>query len=155
MKTRQERTAAFEKIDLYPVTGQALSLERDNYQIVQGIIDGGAKIVQLREKHLSKIDLLVMGSRFREMTKKAGMLLIINDHIDVALGCGADGVHLGQDDLSLKAARALAPDLILGASTHNLDEALRAQADGADYVNIGPIFPTALVPVGKIGPMLT
>ena len=143
MKTRQERTAAFEKVDLYPVTDQALSLGRDNYQVAQGIIDGGAKIVQLREKHLSKTDFLVMACRFRELTKKAGILLIINDHIDIAQACGADGVHLGQDDIPLKAARALAPDLIIGASTHNLDEALQAQADGADYVNIGPIFPTA------------
>jgi thiamine-phosphate pyrophosphorylase len=83
-----------------------------------------------------------LAQKFREKTASAGMLLIINDHLDIALACGADGVHLGQDDLPLSAARKLAPDLLIGISTHNLEEALAAQEQGADYVNIGPIFAT-------------
>ena len=71
-----------------------------------------------------------------------GMLLIINDHVDIALAVEADGVHLGQEDLPLAAARAIAPDLLIGISTHSREEALKAQREGADYVNIGPIFPT-------------
>jgi thiamine-phosphate pyrophosphorylase len=70
------------------------------------------------------------------------MLLIINDYVDVALECGADGVHLGQDDTPPREARGLAPELILGVSTHSLSEALDAQKAGASYINIGPIFQT-------------
>jgi thiamine-phosphate pyrophosphorylase len=83
-----------------------------------------------------------MALAFRKITADAGMLLMINDHVDIALAVGADGVHLGQDDLSLAAARTIAPDLLIGISTHSREEALRAQSEGADYVNIGPIFPT-------------
>ena len=64
--------------------------------------------------------------KFREMTAKAGVLLIINDHVDIALGVEADGVHLGQDDLPLTVARQLAPELLIGASTHSLEQALQA-----------------------------
>jgi thiamine-phosphate pyrophosphorylase len=71
------------------------------------------------------------------------VLLIINDHLDIALAVGGDGVHLGQDDLPLMAARRLAPDLVIGISTHSLEEALDAQRQGADYVNIGPVFATS------------
>ena len=70
------------------------------------------------------------------------MLLIINDRIDIALAVDADGVHLGQEDLPLSAARRIAPELLIGISTHSREEALKAQDEGADYVNIGPIFPT-------------
>jgi len=70
------------------------------------------------------------------------VLLIINDRVDVALAVGADGVHLGQEDFPVPAARKIAPELLIGASSHDLEEALRAQEEGADYVNIGPIFPT-------------
>jgi len=66
----------------------------------------------------------------------------MNDHLDIALAVGADGVHLGQDDLPCRAARALAPELIIGVSTHNVQEALTAEQDGASYINIGPIFST-------------
>jgi thiamine-phosphate pyrophosphorylase len=69
-------------------------------------------------------------------------LLIINDHLDIALAVDADGVHLGQEDLPVQVARKLAPDLLIGASTHSLEQALEAEKSGADYVNIGPIFST-------------
>jgi thiamine-phosphate pyrophosphorylase len=73
-------------------------------------------------------------------------LLIIDDRVDIALAAGADGVHLGQMDLPVAAARRIAPDLIVGASSHGLEEALAAQEAGAGYVNLGPIFPTATKP---------
>ncbi len=142
MNTRSERLSAFAAVDLYPVTDSSQSLGRSDEEILDGIIAGGARIVQLREKHLSKRDLFALARRFRETTAAAGLLLIVNDHLDVALACGADGVHLGQDDLPLAAARQLAPELIIGVSTHDLPQALAAQQDGADYINIGPIFPT-------------
>jgi thiamine-phosphate pyrophosphorylase len=144
---------AFRKIDLYPVTDQGQSLGRSNYAVLEGLIAGGARVVQLREKNTAKRELFEMAVRFREMTGRAGMLLVVNDQIDIALAAGADGVHLGQDDLPLEAARAIAPDLIIGVSTHTLDQALAAQDGGADYINIGPIFPTgtkatAMPPLG-------
>lgn len=142
MENKQQRLKAFDKIDLYPVTDQGLSLGRTDLEVLEGLIAGGARIVQLREKHISKKDLYHLAQAFRQRTSQAGMLLIINDHLDIALACGADGVHLGQDDLPPAAAKELAPELIIGVSTHNLEEALEAQEQGADYVNIGPIFAT-------------
>jgi thiamine-phosphate pyrophosphorylase len=153
MITKQERLEAFKRIDLYPVTDQGQSLGRSNYEVLEGMIAGGARIVQLREKGLGKKALLEMASRFREMTSGAGMLLVVNDHLDIALSVGADGVHLGQDDLPLDCARGIAHELIIGVSTHSLEQAIAAQGGGADYVNIGPIFPTgtkttAMAPLG-------
>ena len=80
--------------------------------------------------------------------------MMVDDRVDIALAVEADGVHLGQSDLPIAAARAIAPELILGASSHNLAEALDAQAQGASYTNIGPIFPTQTknVPTGAVGP---
>ena len=140
---RAARREKFLRIDIYPVTAEALSEGRSNVAVLDGLLRGGARIVQLREKNCSTADLTRLALRFREMTDRAGALLIINDRVDVALAAGADGVHLGQDDLPAKAAREIAPELLIGVSTHSLEEARQAEADGADYVNIGPIFPTA------------
>ena len=140
--TREARIRLFQQVDIYPVTCEELSQGRSNLEVLEAVIQGGARIVQLREKEYSKKDLYHLALIFREMTAKAGVLLIINDHVDIALGVEADGVHLGQEDLPLRVARQLAPELLIGASTHFLEDALQAQRDGADYVNIGPIFPT-------------
>jgi thiamine-phosphate pyrophosphorylase len=140
--TREARRQMFQQVDIYPVTCEHLSEGRSNLEILEAVIQGGSKVIQLREKDYSKKDLYDLALKFREMTAKAGVLLIINDHVDLALGVEADGVHLGQDDLPLTVARQLAPELLIGASTHSLKDALQAQKDGADYVNIGPIFPT-------------
>jgi len=139
---RAERLARFREIDIYPVTCEKLSAGRTNLDVLRAVIDGGARIVQLREKEYSTRTLYRTAEQFRTETAEAGVLLIINDRIDVALAVGADGVHLGQDDLPIAAARRLAPRLLIGASTHSREEALQAEQEGADYVNIGPIFPT-------------
>lgn len=139
---KEKRREAFLAVDLYPVTCESLSSGRSNVEVLDGLIRGGVRIVQLRDKDAPKRDLFHMAIRFREITLEAGVLLIINDHVDIALAVDADGVHLGQDDLPVEAARNIAPDLLMGVSTHTLDEALAAQAKGADYVNIGPIFST-------------
>jgi thiamine-phosphate pyrophosphorylase len=139
---KEERTKLFHQVDVYPVTCARLSNGRSNIEILEATIRGGAKIIQLREKESSKKDLYEMALAFREKTLKAGVLLIINDHLDVALAVDADGVHLGQDDLPVIAARRIAPEMLLGASTHSREEALKAVHEGADYINIGPIFPT-------------
>ncbi len=139
---REERKFCFEAVDIYPVTCERLSNGRSGLEVLDSLIKGGARIVQLREKDICERDLFRLAEIFRERTAKAGMLLIINDRVDVALAAGADGVHLGQADFPVPAARKIAPELIIGASAHNLRQALRAQDEGADYVNIGPIFST-------------
>ena len=139
---REIRRTKFQEVDIYPVTCEQLSAGRSNLEVLEAVIRGGAKIIQLREKEYSKRDLYQLALKFREITIRAGVLLIINDHTDIALAVEADGVHLGQDDLPLSAARKLAPELLIGVSTHSLEEALEAERDGADYINIGPIFPT-------------
>lgn len=140
--SRGERKEIFQQVDIYPVTCERLSAGRSNLEVLEGVIQGGARIIQLREKEYHARDLYHLAVRFREITATAGILLIINDNVDIALAVDADGVHLGQEDLPLKVARTLAPDLLIGASTHSLEEAIQAQEDGADYINIGPIFPT-------------
>ena len=132
----------FRQVDVYPVTCERLSAGRSNLEVLKGVIQGGAKIIQLREKEYHARDLYHLGLKFREITTAAGILLIINDQVDIALAVGADGVHLGQEDLPLQVARRLAPELLIGASTHSVEQALQAQKDGADYINVGPIFPT-------------
>ena len=162
---RKERLIKLEAIDIYPVTCQELSEGRSNLEVLAAVLAGGAKIIQLREKHWDKKDLYELAIEFRKRTHSYDALLIINDHVDVALATDADGVHLGQEDLPIGAARNIAPELIIGASSHNLTEALKAEQDGADYVNVGPIFPTktkaTTVPflgpeaIAQIGPQLT
>lgn len=111
---------------------------------VRAAIAGGVQVVQLREKGLSDRDLLKRAHSLREWTKSAGVLFIVNDRPDVAVAVGADGVHLGQDDLDVASARAIIGDRrLIGVSTHTPEQLERAVADGADYVGIGPTFPSS------------
>jgi len=142
MSIHDERMARFGDAGLYWVTSQSLSLERTTLGILEAALRGGVKLVQLREKDMPLRELYAIAIEARRMTSEAGALLIINDRIDVALAVGADGVHLGQEDLPIRAGREIGPDLIIGASTHSIAEAADAIAQGASYVNIGPIFPT-------------
>lgn len=134
------RREAFEAVDLYPVTGAAQSAGRSTLEVVAALVEAGCRAVQLREKELSKREYYLLARQVRRVARD--VLLICNDHLDVAQAVGADGVHLGQDDLPVAVARALAPELLVGASAHSLEQALAARRAGADYVNIGPIFPT-------------
>lgn len=136
------RMSRFTSAGLYLVTSQEVSAGRETLNILEAALKGGVRLVQLREKSLSKEELKNMAIDARRMTNQADALLIINDHLDVAIETGADGIHLGQDDMAVSEARAAAPDLIIGASSHSRAEALAAQDAGASYVNIGPIFPT-------------
>ena len=137
-----ERMRHFETAGLYLVTSQSLSAGRTTLEIVRAALAGGVKLVQLREKEMTLREYTVLAEQVRNLTAQAGALMIVNDHLDVALAVGADGVHLGQDDFPIPAARRLGPDLIVGASTHSVEEALQAQTEGASYINIGPIYPT-------------
>jgi thiamine-phosphate pyrophosphorylase len=138
----EDRLTLLNHIDLYPVTCQELSNGRTNLEVLDAVLSGGAKIVQLREKDWPKKELYDLAVIFKKKTRACNALLILNDHIDIALAVDADGVHLGQNDLPVNAARKIAPELIIGASSRHLTEALQAEKDGADYINIGPVFPT-------------
>lgn len=141
-----EKATLASKLDfgLYVVLGNEFSCGRDFYEVASKAIAGGAGAIQLRDKQLSKRELLDWARRLRELTAETGATFIINDHIDIALAVGADGVHLGQGDFPVAdARRVLGPGFIIGASTHTVDQAKRAVADGCSYFNVGPLFATA------------
>ena len=103
---------------------------------------GGVNMVQLREKELSGRPLLELAYRLQEVTARAA-LLVVNERADVALACGADGVQLGEEALSVEAARRIAgPDLLIGRSVHSVEGALAAEAQGTDFLVVGTVFPT-------------
>jgi thiamine-phosphate diphosphorylase len=114
-------------------------------ELAAAAVRGGADAVQLRHKTLARGELLALARRIREITTQAGVLFVVNDHVDIALISGADGVHLGPDDLSLASARQVAGDrLLIGASASTPEAARAALADGADYLGSGPAFATPI-----------
>jgi thiamine-phosphate pyrophosphorylase len=107
------------------------------------VIDGGADTIQLREKTISDSEFISLAGEVRDITTRSGTLLIINDRVHVARKINADGVHLGQQDMSVLEARdIIGNEKIIGVSTHSIVQARQAQKDGADYIAIGPIYPT-------------
>jgi thiamine-phosphate pyrophosphorylase len=129
---------------LYIVTDEKLSKGLTHTEIARRAIAGGADVIQLRDKTCDCNYLRKSAEEIRDIARSAGVPLIINDRLDIALQWGADGVHLGQEDTPLKFARRVAPKgFVIGVSAGTLQEALVAERDGADYVGLGPIFPTA------------
>jgi thiamine-phosphate pyrophosphorylase len=130
---------------LYGITAEKFSAGRNNIEVVRQMIAGGIKIIQYREKKASKssVEMFAECQAIREMTRAAGVTFIVNDHVDVAMLVGADGVHVGQDDLPVaEVRRLLGPDKIIGLSTHSPAQAEEAVRLGADYIGVGPIFAT-------------
>jgi thiamine-phosphate pyrophosphorylase len=131
--------------------------ERDLVDVVRAAIRGGATAIQLRDKGASTRDQIELGCALLAVTRPAGVPLIVNDRIDVALGIDADGAHVGQDDMPAPLARRLlGPERILGVSAGTVEEALQAQRDGADYLGTGDVYGTptkadAGVPIGVDG----
>lgn len=111
-------------------------------EAVLTILKSGIRWIQYRGKGKTKKEMFNKASRLREITKNFNACFIINDYADIALAVDADGVHLGQKDLPLKEARNILGNKIIGISTHNLNEAIDAEKDGADYIGFGSIFPT-------------
>ena len=137
-----ERLGLFRSADIYPVITTAFCAGRDPAAILKDLLEEGVKVVQLREKEMPDRDLFNLAIEFKRLCVQFSALLIIDDRLDIAMAARADGVHFGQTDLPLSAARAVAPDLLLGFSTHNPDEISEAEKSGASYINIGPVFPT-------------
>jgi thiamine-phosphate pyrophosphorylase len=134
---------SFELPRLYPITDRRLSGLSHAEQVAR-LCEGGARLVQLREKHLPAREFYAEASEALRVARSFGARLIINDRADVALAVGADGVHLGQDDMPPEAARALSCEgKVLGFSTHSVAQASEAARLPVDYLAIGPVFATS------------
>ncbi len=131
------------RMDLYIVTDSQASRGRDHMSMVKAALAGGADVIQLRDKSLSGRDLYALALDMGAMVRASRATFIINDRLDIAQAAGADGVHLGQSDLPVAAARSLAPpSFIVGASVGSVEEAVAAERDGADYIALSPVFST-------------
>ena len=132
---------------LYVIIDRKSSGGRDLAYLAQEAIEGGADMIQLRDKDSSASEILKVGRAIRDLTRKKKIPFIINDRVDIAVAVGADGVHLGQDDLPIEAARSMmGSGKLIGLSTHSLPQALEAEKKGADYIGVGPIFSTPTKP---------
>ena len=128
---------------LYLVTDRALSLGRSTVEVVRAAIRGGVSCVQLREKGCSTREFMDEARLLKALLAGTGVPLFINDRLDVALAVGADGVHLGQNDLPIADARRLVGNrMIIGISAESVADAVRAEAEGADYIGASPVFTT-------------
>jgi thiamine-phosphate pyrophosphorylase len=128
---------------LYVILDRQALAGRDELEIAEQVIQGGAKIIQLRDKQSSKAELLPIAQKLKALCDKSGILFIINDYLDLVLAVDADGVHIGQRDLPLPIIRKELPiDKIIGCSVRTVSQAIKAQNEGADYIAVGSIFPT-------------
>lgn len=128
---------------LYGIVDFGYVAERDVEKVAAALLSGGADIIQLRAKGIPLETIAAAARKIIPLCKAAGVPFILNDHPEMAVELGADGVHIGQDDGSIYDVRSRIPDgMIIGRSTHSLAQAKQALADGADYIGFGPLFPT-------------
>lgn len=143
---KKEKMNVFKRAGLYLVTSAELS-DLPTLDTIERSLQAGCRLFQLREKTLAREQYRELALQAKTLADKYAAVFIVNDHVDVALEVGADGVHLGQDDMSIGDARKILGDgFIIGVSTHNIKEVMDAQAEGADYINVGPVFPTNTKP---------
>ena len=130
-------------LSLYLVTDKSDDVEKF-LKTIEEAIKGGVSVVQIREKTADTLDFYNLALKVKEITEKHDVPLIINDRVDVALAVDAEGVHVGQSDMPCDVTRALVgPDKIVGVSAATIEEARKAESDGADYIGAGAVFPTA------------
>ncbi len=128
---------------LYVILDRDSAGGRDLSALLDNVLAGGCRIVQLRDKRTPLAELYPLAEAFERRCREVGALLVINDRADLATALQAGGLHVGQDDLPAAAARrVLSPGTVLGVSTHDVSQARRALSDGADYIAVGSIFPT-------------
>lgn len=127
---------------LYLVTDRGLARGRTTAEIVRKAVAGGVTCVQLREKQCNTWEFIKEARALAALLRPLGVPLIINDRVDVALAVGAEGIHLGQQDMPIAEARRLAPSWIIGVSAESLADAVRAETEGADYIGVSPVFAT-------------
>ena len=129
---------------LYAVTDRAWTGKQTLYQQVEAALKGGVTCVQLREKELDQAEFLQEAKELCALCRRYGVPFIVNDNVDIAVACKADGIHVGQEDMAAGEVRRRAgEDMILGVSVHTAEEARQAVRDGADYLGIGAVFPTS------------
>ena len=128
---------------LYVITDEDLCPGRTHIEIARAALAGGARIIQIRDKRASDRKFYDDALRLRGLTEEAGALFFVNDRVDIAAAVGADGINVGQSDIPVEVVRGLlGNDAIIGVSADCLEQAIRAQDDGADYIGFGPVFPT-------------
>lgn len=143
-------------VSLYVILDRSAARGRDLEAVLDATLAGGCRMIQLRDKEWPSGRLLPLAERLRRRCADARATFVVNDRVDLALAAGADGVHLGQHDLPPRAARPLLRrGMILGVSTHDAAQGRAAVSDGADYVAVGAMFPTATKPDFRlVGPGL-
>jgi thiamine-phosphate pyrophosphorylase len=147
MKSRKQ---LLRKSRLYLILNRDNQSRRSLENICSDLIYGKVDLIQLRDKIREKSEVSSFALKLAKHLESSRIIFIVNDYVDIALACGADGVHLGQDDMPIKKARAiLGKDKIIGISCHCLSDALKAQKEGADYIGIGPVFATVTKPQYK------
>lgn len=129
---------------LYAVTDRTWTGKQTLYQQVEAAVKGGATCVQLREKELDEAAFLQEAKEICALCRRYNVPFIVNDNVDIALACGADGVHVGQEDMAAGDVRCrVGKDIILGVTVHTVEEARQAVRNGADYLGLGAVFPTS------------
>ncbi len=138
--------------DLYIITDQRISHGKSHLEVAEAALAGGATVVQFRDKEIKDSEAVVACREIYKLTKKKGVSFIVNDRVEVAKAVDADGVHLGQEDMSFSSARKiLGKEKIIGISVETVEQALKAVEGGADYLGVGPIYPTATkLDAGKV-----
>jgi thiamine-phosphate pyrophosphorylase len=131
-----------DKVTIYPVSCEPLSNGRSDIEWLEGVLAGGAKIVQLRDKFSEDRAFYQKALVFREKTNEAGALFIVNNRLDIAQLAHADGIHLGNNDLPVEKAREFGPDLIIGVSCNQIEQVATVRERGGSYYNIGPLYET-------------
>lgn len=138
-----DKEGLLSKIQLYVIADRRICGYRDIEEVVGQAIEGGAQMIQYRDKDSGEADFLSIASKLKAVCKERGVPFIVNDRADIAREVNADGVHLGQKDLSIdEAKKILGSDVIIGKSASTIDQAKEAEEEGADYLGIGPIFDT-------------
>jgi len=149
--SKRRRMNGLDRLSVYLLTDRELAPGGDVTAVVAAALQAGIRAVQYREKELSTGDQYRQGQILAELVSQAGGWLIVNDRIDIALAVGAAGVHLGQTDLPLPIARRLGgAELIIGISVDTVAQAQQAEREGADYLGVGAIFPTATKPEAPV-----
>ena len=129
---------------LYAVTDRAWVGTKSLYEQVKEALENGVTCVQLREKELNESDFLKEAKQISTLCKEYKVPFIVNDNVNIAIACKADGIHIGQEDMELTNVRKLVgEDMIIGVSAHTVEEAIKAQEGGADYIGIGAVFATS------------
>ncbi len=137
---------------LYGITAENFANGKTNIECVKQMIEGGIKIIQYREKYKNIKEKVKEAKEISKLCRENGVVFIVNDSVEIALLCDADGVHIGQDDMDIEDVRALlGEDKIIGLSTHSPSQAMEAKERGADYIGVGPIFETTTKETPPVG----